>query len=108
MLLSNENDVQTTLEKKYPYVDHESFSPLVGAYFLTLRIMLQKPCWVTCASRGSNSKGANMNTLWHSRATHLSHVLPYESNLRFLCLTIQIHVSFMYLSPRKTPVETAV
>ena len=36
MLLSNENDVQTTLEKKYPYVDHESFSPLVGTYFLTL------------------------------------------------------------------------
>ena len=36
MLLSNENDVQTTFEKKYPFVDHLSCSPLVGAYFLTL------------------------------------------------------------------------
>ena len=70
--------------------------------------MLQKPCWVTCASRASNTKSSNINTFWHSRTTYLSHVFLYESNIRFLCLTIQTDGLFMYLSPRKTPVETAV
>lgn len=50
--------------------------------------MLQKPCWVTCASRASNTKSFNINTLWHSRATYLSHVFLYESNRRFLCLQL--------------------
>ena len=50
--------------------------------------MLQKPCWVTCASRASNTKSSNINTLWHSRATYLSHVFLYESSRRFLCLQL--------------------